>query len=139
MLPVCCNTQVVIPTERAERQLIHRTIEFVIREGPEFEELLIQRTSGDQKYRFLSENATHEHAYYRWKLFSLLQGDRVDRWSKEPFKMFTGGSEWEPPEEDQRKQTEEVEKGHLSTDGRDTLEDLLHGISLERTATSASF
>lgn len=123
---------VVIPAERALRHLIHRTIEFVIRYGPEFEDMLIRRTSEDRKYQFLTDATTHEHTYYRWKLFSLLQGDRPDRWSEEPFKMFVGGSSWEPPDLDQLKATEEVEKGHLSTSSRDALEDLLHKITLER-------
>eukprot|EP00040_Diaphanoeca_grandis_P027041 m.152898 g.152898 ORF g.152898 m.152898 type:complete len:697 (-) comp30817_c2_seq7:42-2132(-) len=123
---------VVIPGDKRIRQLIHRTIEFVVREGPEFEALLIKRTAGDTKFQFLVNNTTHEHIYYRWKLFSVLQGDKVDRWSKEHFCMFEGGSTWEPPAQDQLIMTEEVEKGHLSTSDRDTLEEMLRSISPER-------
>lgn len=64
---------VVIPSDRAVRQLIHRTIEFVVREGPEFEAALMKKVEGDPKYKFLSENDCFEHTYYRWKLFSVLQ------------------------------------------------------------------
>jgi len=64
---------VVPPTDRACRQLVHRTIEFVIRGGPEFEAALIRRVDGDPKYKFLVENDCHEHTYYRWKLYSVLQ------------------------------------------------------------------
>jgi len=123
---------VVIPTDKKLRQLIHRTIEFVVREGADFETLLITRTARDTKYQFLVNNTTQEHIYYRWKLFSILQGDRPDRWSKEPFVMFENGSNWEPPAMDQLKVTEEVEKGHLGTTDRDTLEELLRNISPER-------
>eukprot|EP00041_Stephanoeca_diplocostata_P038661 m.1540143 g.1540143 ORF g.1540143 m.1540143 type:complete len:1683 (-) comp25247_c1_seq26:64-5112(-) len=125
--------QVVIPNDKVVRQLIHRTVEFVIREGPEFEALLMQRVAGDAKFNFLFANDTFEHTYYRWKLFSILQGDRTDRWAAEPFRMFLHGPVWEPPDEDQLKFTaEDVEKGHLSSDNRDRLEDLLRGLTPER-------
>eukprot|EP00041_Stephanoeca_diplocostata_P038659 m.1539927 g.1539927 ORF g.1539927 m.1539927 type:complete len:1512 (-) comp25247_c1_seq2:64-4599(-) len=124
---------VVIPNDKVVRQLIHRTVEFVIREGPEFEALLMQRVAGDAKFNFLFANDTFEHTYYRWKLFSILQGDRTDRWAAEPFRMFLHGPVWEPPDEDQLKFTaEDVEKGHLSSDNRDRLEDLLRGLTPER-------
>ena len=35
--------------------------------------------------------------YYRWKLYSLMQGDTVTRWRTEPFKMVQGGPVWVPP------------------------------------------
>jgi hypothetical protein len=38
-----------------------------------------------------------EHVYYRWKMYSLLQGDAVNHWRMEPFKMFDEGSQWVPP------------------------------------------
>ena len=65
--------QVIRPSDRILRQLIHRTIEFVVREGPAFEALVMARTSTDPKYRFLFDNTSAEHVYYRWKLFSVLQ------------------------------------------------------------------
>eukprot|EP00039_Didymoeca_costata_P010542 m.142018 g.142018 ORF g.142018 m.142018 type:complete len:684 (-) comp14870_c0_seq1:784-2835(-) len=123
---------VVIPPNREIRQLIHRTIEFVIRHGPPFEALLMTRTSNDPKFKFLSNNMSMEHVYYRWKLFSVLQGDRVKRWNLDTFKMFKGGSTWQPPPEDQLEQLEEVEKGHLSNSDRDRLEDLLRSLTPER-------
>lgn len=64
---------IVIPTDRSVRQLIHRTIEFIIREGPEFEHALIKKVKRDPKFKFLVENDCHEHTYFRWKLFSILQ------------------------------------------------------------------
>lgn len=39
-----------------------------------------------------------EHIYYRWKLYSLTQGDTKSKWLDEPFQMFEGGPWWIPPE-----------------------------------------
>ena len=39
-----------------------------------------------------------EHIYYRWRLYSLSQGDTKSRWRDEPFQMFEGGPWWIPPE-----------------------------------------
>jgi len=38
-----------------------------------------------------------EHVYYRWKLFSILQGDSKYDWRTESFCMFDEGPIWCPP------------------------------------------
>uniref|UniRef100_A0A914YD63 CID domain-containing protein n=1 Tax=Panagrolaimus superbus TaxID=310955 RepID=A0A914YD63_9BILA len=48
-------------------------------------------------FRFLFEHTQPTHAYYRWKLFSILQGDDPHKWRVERFRMFDEGSWWEPP------------------------------------------
>jgi U2-associated protein SR140 len=45
----------------------------------------------------LFENQSPEHIYYRWRLFSLLQGDSKEDWRMDEFRMFKGGSLWKPP------------------------------------------
>lgn len=40
--------------------------------------------------RFLFENRSPAHIYYRWKLFSILQGETGNKWSTEDFRMFKG-------------------------------------------------
>lgn len=47
--------------------------------------------------RFLFENYSPAHTYYRWKLYSILQGDGQKEWQIEDFRMFKGGSVWRPP------------------------------------------
>ena len=68
--------------------------------------------------RFLFDNQSPAHVYYRWKLFSILQvslllivslvcnciictvlvkGDSPETWKTEDFRMFEGGSTWKPP------------------------------------------
>jgi U2-associated protein SR140 len=36
--------------------------------------------------------------YYRWKLYSLKNGDTPYSWRTEPFQMFTDGEFWIPPD-----------------------------------------
>uniref|UniRef100_A0A8C3R7Q1 U2 snRNP associated SURP domain containing n=1 Tax=Cyanoderma ruficeps TaxID=181631 RepID=A0A8C3R7Q1_9PASS len=108
--------KVVIPTERNLLALIHRMIEFVVREGPMFE------------------------------LFSLLLmfcilGDAPTKWRTEDFRMFKNGSFWRPPplnpylhgmSEEQETEAfveEPNKKGALKEEQRDKLEEILRGLT----------
>ncbi|KAJ1530303.1 hypothetical protein ONE63_005222 [Megalurothrips usitatus] len=134
--------KVVIPTERNVLMLIHRMIEFVIREGPMFEAMIMNREINNPMFRFLFENQNPMHIYYRWKLFSLLQGDLQAKWRTDEFRMFKGGSVWKPPpmnpytqgmpEELVEYDEVDARKGSLSNSQRERLEDLLRNISPER-------
>merc|ERR1719204_2015321 len=86
-----------IPTDRTQLCLINRMVEFVIREGPMFEAMIMNREINNRMFQFLFENTSPEHIYYRWRLYSLLQGDNKDDWRTEQFRMFKGGSWWKPP------------------------------------------
>lgn len=135
--------KVVIPTERNLVMLINRMVEFVVREGPRFEAIIMNRELNNPMFRFLFENYSPAHTYYRWKLFSILQGDLQKEWPTNDFKMFKGGSIWRPPpmnpwtqgmpdelvETDER---QEPRRGSLSNSQRDRLEDLLRNITPER-------
>lgn len=92
--------KVITPSDKAILCSIHRVIEFVIREGPLFEALIMNREANNKHFNFLFDNQSPEHVYYRWRLFSLLQGDSTSSWSEEPFRMYKNGSIWEPPKKD---------------------------------------
>ncbi|XP_015109762.1 U2 snRNP-associated SURP motif-containing protein isoform X1 [Diachasma alloeum] len=135
--------KVVIPTERNLVMLIHRMVEFVIREGPMFEAMIMNRELNNPMFRFLFENYSPAHTYYRWKLYSILQGDGQKEWQTEDFRMFKGGSVWRPPpinpwtqgmpeELIEVEERQEPRRGSLSNSQRDRLEDLLRNISPER-------
>ncbi|VVC92624.1 unnamed protein product [Leptidea sinapis] len=89
--------RVVIPTERNIMMLIHRMIEFVIREGPMFEAIIMNKEMTNPFFAFLFDNQSPHHTYYRWKLYSMLQGDSPKVWRLDEFRMFKGGSVWRPP------------------------------------------
>lgn len=92
-----CIVKVMIPTERPLLALVHRMIEFVVREGPMFEAMIMSREIDNPIFRFLFENESPAHIYYRWKLFSLLQGDTPGEWRQQEYRMFKGGAIWKPP------------------------------------------
>lgn len=67
------TVKVVIPTDRTVLCLINRMVEFVIREGPMFEAMIMNRELSNPNFAFLFENKSPEHVYYRWRLYSLMQ------------------------------------------------------------------
>ncbi|KXS17733.1 hypothetical protein M427DRAFT_54330 [Gonapodya prolifera JEL478] len=82
---------------------IHRMIERVVKYGEPFEREVMDREAencgdGQGDWGFLFRHDSPEHIYYRWKLFSVLQGDPKGRWRSEPFQMFDEGPFWVPPE-----------------------------------------
>uniref|UniRef100_A0A667YXS8 U2 snRNP-associated SURP motif-containing protein n=1 Tax=Myripristis murdjan TaxID=586833 RepID=A0A667YXS8_9TELE len=133
--------KVVIPTERNLLSLIHRMIEFVVREGPMFEAMIMNREINNPMYRFLFENQSPAHVYYRWKLYSILQGEAPAKWRTEDFRMFKNGSLWRPPplnpylhgpydDGDEEEEEEEAsKKGCLKEEERDKLEEILRGLT----------
>ncbi|KAM7345527.1 U2 snRNP-associated SURP motif-containing protein isoform 2-T2 [Cochliomyia hominivorax] len=135
--------KVIIPTEKSVLHIIHRMIEFVIREGPMFEALIMSREIDNPLFSFLFDNESPAHIYYRWKLFSLLQGDTPNEWNEKEFRMFKDGPIWKPPIANFYTQgmpdelvidpdAPEAHKGALSTAQRDRLEDLIHYLTPER-------
>uniref|UniRef100_A0A665U1L0 Zgc:163098 n=1 Tax=Echeneis naucrates TaxID=173247 RepID=A0A665U1L0_ECHNA len=126
--------------------LIHRMIEFVVREGPVFEAIIMNKEKNNPDYRFLFDNKSQDHVYYRWKLFSILQGESPAEWRTTDFRMFRGGSLWRPPvinnylekgeegaevEEDASPE-EELKKGQLRNEHRQRLETLLKELTPSR-------
>lgn len=138
--------KVVIPTERNLLFLIHRMIEFVVREGHVFEAVIMSREKNNPDYRFLFDNKSQDHVYYRWKLFSILQGESPTEWRTTDFRMFRGGSIWRPPvlnsysqrdedraeAEDDAPPEEEVKKGQLRAEHRQRLQALLKELTPSR-------
>lgn len=91
------TVKVVIPTDRTVLSLIHRMVEFVVSEGPMFEAMIMNRELQNPAYRFLFDNVSPAHVYYRWRLFSVLQGEHPSKWKTKEFRMFKGGPMWRPP------------------------------------------
>lgn len=143
--------RVVVPTERNLLCIIHRMVEFVVREGPMFEAMIMNRELNNPVFRFLFDNQSPAHVYYRWRIFSVLQGESPDKYLTRDFRLFKNGSLWRPPPlnpyidglaetdsedelplhesakvEETRTQVEpEKHKGELKEDDRDALEDIL--------------
>ncbi|CAD6189059.1 unnamed protein product [Caenorhabditis auriculariae] len=91
------TVRVVIPTDRRLLRLINRMAVYVVTEGPIFEAMIMKQEFKNPIFRFLYNNHHPAHTYYRWKIFSLMQGDTETLWRKEKFRMFDEGSWWLPP------------------------------------------
>eukprot|EP00796_Vickermania_ingenoplastis_P008467 gene8467-5943_t len=73
----------------------------VARGGPTVEEELARREGSNPFFEFLQAPWSDARLlYYRWRLFSLLQGDLLTAWRTEPFQMERSPSAyvWVPPQ-----------------------------------------
>ncbi|KAK6057162.1 hypothetical protein COOONC_05326 [Cooperia oncophora] len=59
--------------------------------------MLMTRERNNPLFRFLFELNHPTHVFYRWRLYSISQGDTFLQWRREKFRMFEGGSWWQPP------------------------------------------
>ncbi|KAJ1543203.1 U2 snRNP-associated SURP domain-containing protein [Cladochytrium tenue] len=91
------EVRVQIPEDPLVLARIHRMVERVVQHGSAFEIAIMEREWNNPKFSFLFQNDSPEHAYYRWKLYSILQGDGKTQWPTEPFAMFDEGPVWVPP------------------------------------------
>ncbi|KAI7860901.1 hypothetical protein BDC45DRAFT_493073 [Circinella umbellata] len=140
---------VVKPTNIQHVKIIHRMIERVVKHGPEFEALIMKREESNPHFAFLFDNMSEEHVYYRWKLFSILQGDTRSDWRTEPFQMFDGEAWWIPPDvpfddegmmdvlldsedEEKERNREHLKKGALGRIARQRFESMLRQITFQR-------
>jgi U2-associated protein SR140 len=48
-------------------------------------------------FQFIFQNGSPENMYYRWRVYSLMQGDTLEKWRVTPFCLFAGGPLWVPP------------------------------------------
>ncbi|KAJ2729523.1 hypothetical protein IW152_005590 [Coemansia sp. BCRC 34962] len=91
------EVHVTRPLDHKLVRLIHWTVEHVIKNGPEFECLLISKTCRDARFLFLTQHELPEHVYYRWRMYSLLNGDTKSMWRDQMFFMYDRGPIWIPP------------------------------------------
>ncbi|KAJ2002474.1 hypothetical protein H4R26_003585 [Coemansia thaxteri] len=120
------EVQVERPLEHRLVRLIHWTVEHVIKHGAEFECLLISKTHDDARFRFLTEHEMPEHVYYRWRMYSLLNGDTKSSWRDQMFFMYDQGPIWLPPKiergEVYSKNASSVQVGESSSEAEEIAE-----------------
>uniref|UniRef100_A0A1I7UJ86 U2 snRNP-associated SURP motif-containing protein n=1 Tax=Caenorhabditis tropicalis TaxID=1561998 RepID=A0A1I7UJ86_9PELO len=89
--------RVVIPPDRKLTRTMDRMAVYVVTEGPQFEAMICAEEFQNPMFQFLWDNMSALHVYYRWRIYSLLQGDTLLKWRRSPFRMFRNGSWWIPP------------------------------------------
>ncbi|CAG8458007.1 11129_t:CDS:10 [Scutellospora calospora] len=143
------EVQVARPEDPQIIKIIHRMVERVVKYGPPFEAIIMDREWNNSKFGFLFNNDSPEHIYYRWRLYSILQGDPKNKWRTEAFHMFNEGPIWVPPEipfdedaadelldsdEEDERERERVPKGTLGPKAKHRLEVMLRKLTYERGA-----
>jgi U2-associated protein SR140 len=99
--------EVVVPTDRLQLQLIHKTIVNVLKHGDEFEALLMnnEEVKQDEDWAFLYDARSLGGVYYRYRLWNFLSGNYKDedprnrRRPRSPIEIFEGEPKWLPPQQ----------------------------------------
>ena len=104
------NVIVVVPPEdRLTRHTIDLWSEYVAKDGAALESLLLSSTSaGDEDITIAfpwitaadadnEDGLSSDALYYRWRVYSLLQGDTLAAWRTRPFQLQAGGVWLTPP------------------------------------------
>ena len=99
--PVQVN--VTPPSDLKQLKLIHKTVEALITNGPEFEALLMTRKDiqMEEKWAWLWDSRSVGGVWYRWRIWDVLTGaqSRIrSRKSSSSQLLFEGGAPWAAPE-----------------------------------------
>ena len=97
------QVNVVPPSDLKQLKLIHKMIEYMLTNGPEFEALLMSRrdVQTEEKWAWLWDSRSTGGVYYRWRLWDILTSARKKEgrnFSFTPQKIFEGGAAWVMPE-----------------------------------------
>ena len=79
------------PRDPRIHYIIDAMASYVVADGCPFEQAIMGAEGSNAEFAFLFDLACPEHAYYRWRLFSLAQGDTLKSWHVEPFILVEGG------------------------------------------------
>ena len=91
------EVQVRFPKNQDVAALIDRMALYVSKYGHEFEREIINREKENPFYDFLWDPESRDGIYYKWKVYSLCQGDTMHDWREAPFQMFYNSEKWLPP------------------------------------------
>lgn len=136
------DVEVTIPEDPRQRFVIDAVAYYVMRDGCEFEQVVMERESDNPEFAFMFDVTLPEHAYYRWRIFSLANGDSLRSWRVDPFLMAEGSNRWAPPpmtlvavaQKSGAQRGERREDAPLPDAQRDRLSDMLRGLTVERAA-----
>eukprot|EP01128_Nolandella_sp_AFSM9_P010316 TRINITY_DN7102_c0_g1_i1.p1 TRINITY_DN7102_c0_g1~~TRINITY_DN7102_c0_g1_i1.p1 ORF type:complete len:871 (+),score=207.94 TRINITY_DN7102_c0_g1_i1:179-2791(+) len=87
-----------LPISGERREIIDVLARCVVHGGSRFEKLFLDKAGDSLRFSFVLSEGTRENLYFRWRIFSLLSGDTLDKWSTEPFSLFADGPKYIPPE-----------------------------------------
>eukprot|EP00240_Pyramimonas_obovata_P002804 CAMPEP_0118921002 /NCGR_PEP_ID=MMETSP1169-20130426/411_1 /TAXON_ID=36882 /ORGANISM="Pyramimonas obovata, Strain CCMP722" /LENGTH=760 /DNA_ID=CAMNT_0006861649 /DNA_START=161 /DNA_END=2439 /DNA_ORIENTATION=+ len=144
------DVRVVVPENLRQKHVIDVVAKYVLQDGCPFEQTVMKLERSNPDFAFLFAPESPEHEYYRWRIFSMANGDSLLLWRERPFQMINGGPLWIPPKVPEgnasiaRNATPATasilplaigaaEKGPTLTDDEaDEFEDMLRSLSMER-------
>ncbi|GAB4814277.1 hypothetical protein N2152v2_001323 [Parachlorella kessleri] len=140
------DIEVEIPSDSRQRFVIDALAFYVMRDGTEFEQVVMEREPNNPEFNFLYDVRCPEHAYYRWRLFSLANGDSLRSWRVEPYLMVEDSNRWIPPpmtvgvsdHKTAAQRGDRREDHPLSDLQRDKFEDMLRRLTAERADVCAA-
>lgn len=91
------DIEVTIPVDSRQRFVIDAVAFYVLRDGCAFEQAVMSNEQSNPEFAFLFDTASPEHVYYRWRLYSLANGDSMRSWRVNPFLMIEDSNRWIPP------------------------------------------
>ena len=114
------QVMVRFPKNEDVHALIDRMALYVSKHGHEFERAIINREKENPFFDFLWDPESRDGIYYKWKVYSLCQGDGMHEWRETPFHMFHGSERWLPPrEEDRQRDCRDRPRSHSRDRDRD--------------------
>lgn len=87
----------VKPLNEYKRKVIDLLAEYVSKLGSAIEDHILPKIKDSNDFSFLNDQDSPEYQYYRWRVYSLCNGDSLYNWNVEPFQMFVDGPKWFPP------------------------------------------
>ena len=91
------DIEISVPLDDRIRYIIDAMAINVSQDGSEFESLIMSRENNNKDFQFLFDKKSSEHLYYRWRVWSLCNGDTLSSWRVDPFLMFVDNCLWIPP------------------------------------------
>lgn len=99
---------IIVPKNSERVSFITTLASFVAKDGSTLENLVLQREFNNPKFDFLHAHPPalsnidfirhqEERNFYKWRIYSFIQGDGKHFWRTEPFQMFVNGKWWIPP------------------------------------------
>ena len=127
------------PVNARVMYVIDRLAKYVVDNGKLFEEKVMEKERGNEEFNFLFDYKSPNHRYYKWRVFSLTNGDTLEAWATETFVM--NDARWIPPNPKRRPvytgkesdaSKEPTDPDSLKPGDREDFEELLQTLTLER-------
>jgi len=127
-----------MPESHLVRRIIDKLSRYVVSDGYVMEHTIMEKERDNPDFSFLFAKGSDENIYYRWRVYSLANGDTDKDWRLDPFRIYEYGPLWYPPPniEEKEKKKQATGSQRLSEEKREEIEDMLRNLTTERRSIS---